>query len=163
LKESLENHNTEVESLEKEIPRIIQNKFNISFQALGGRQYPYNESNIHTILKNRFEKYYTTCTSDKIITDINKYSTKETYKTITYENGIIRFNGMIIAEGNSLTKNDVEQYIEILDNLIKDGFISNKLKNLKESNENLELQINEIKQEINPIVEAIDKELYDTS
>lgn len=75
---------------------------------------------------------------------------------------VIRLAGLRIAENHNLTENDIEQYIEIMDKLIKDDFISNKLKNWKESNENLELQINEIKQEINPIVEAIDKELYDT-
>ena len=52
--------------------------------------------------------------------------------------------------------------MKLRDKLIKDDFISNKLKNFKQSNENLDLQINEIKQEITPIVETIDRELYET-
>jgi len=162
LKESLENHNEEVESLEKEIPQIIQNKFKISYQSLTGRQYPYIESSINSILKNGFEKYYNTSTSDKIVHNINTYSSKETYKNITCNNGIIRFNGSRIAEHYSLTENDIEPYIEIMDNLIKDDYISNKLKNLKENKEKLDLQINEIMQEITPLVESIDRELYGT-
>ena len=161
LKETLENHNKKVESLEKEIPQIIQNKFKTSYSTLTGRYYPYIESSINSLLKNIFEKYYKNNTSDNIIENINKYSSKETYN-ITFENEIIRFDGLRIAEHNSLTENDKDQYIEIMDKLIKDDFISNKLKNLKESNENLDLQINEIKQEITPIVETIDRELYET-
>jgi len=49
-----------------------------------------------------------------------------------------------------------------MDNLIKDDYISNKLKNLKENKEKLDLQINEIMQEITPLVESIDRELYGT-
>jgi len=162
FKESLENHNEEVESLEKEIPLIIQKKFRISYQTLTGRQYSFIESSINYILKNRFERFYTTSKSDKIVEEINTYSTKETYKNITYQNGIIKFDGLRIAENNNLTENDIEQYIEIMDKLIKDDFISNKLKKFKQSNENLDLQINEIKQEITPIVETIDRELYET-
>jgi hypothetical protein len=162
LKQLIENHNEEVERLEREIPRIIQNKFRVSFQAPTGRKYPYHELHIKNTLKNRFENYYTNYTSDKIIDNINKYSTKETYNTISCNNGIIRFNGMIIAEDNNLTETDIQNYIEIMDKLVKDEFLSNNLKELKESKKNIDLQINEIKQEITPIVEAIDKEIYDT-
>lgn len=157
LKETLENHNKEVESLEKEIPQIIKNKFRISFPTITVRQYPYTKSNIEPLLKNRFEQFYNNSTSDKIIDNINTYSTKETYKEVNFENGIIRIGGIRIAEDESLKETDVEQYIKILDELIKDDFIANKLKNIKESNENLDLQINEIKQEITPIIESIER------
>jgi len=162
LKQSLENHNEKVENLEKEIPQIIKNKFRISYSTLRGRQYPYTESSINSILKNRFKQYYDNSTSDKIIDNINTYSTKETYKEKNFANGIVRIGGIRIAEDYSLTENDGEQYIEIMDKLVKNESISNKLKEIKESNENLELEINEVKQEINQIVEAIDRDLYDT-
>jgi hypothetical protein len=48
-----------------------------------------------------------------------------------------------------------------MDKLVKDESISNKLKEIKKV-KNLELQINEIKQELNQIVEAIERDLYDT-
>ena len=59
------------------------------------------------------------------------YSTKETYKENKFENGIVRISGIRIAEDDSLTENDVEQYIEIMDKLVKDESVSNKLKEIK--------------------------------